>query len=125
MQILKAHRVEEVLYVAHKHVDPRSVGTRKLMLTLDYLTTNQSEECPCADHIPQNPLPHPVFKNLSLIAVGEFGSLEHQLPWISCLAPCSKHCTCLYHILVSEDWLYCPWASGPKFGSITVLAGTL
>ena len=49
----------EVLYVAHKHVDPRSVGTRKLMLTVNYLTTNQSEECPRTDHTPQNPLPSP------------------------------------------------------------------
>jgi len=31
----------------HKHVDPRLAGNRKLMmLTTDYLTTNQSEECP-------------------------------------------------------------------------------
>ena len=31
----------------HKHVDPRPVRTRRLMmLTPDYLTTNQSEECP-------------------------------------------------------------------------------
>ena len=39
------------MYAAHKHVDPRPVGTRKwMMLTPTYLTTNQSEECPWADH---------------------------------------------------------------------------
>ena len=33
------------------HGDPRPVGTRRLMLlTPDDLTTNQSEECPQADH---------------------------------------------------------------------------
>ena len=37
----------EVNSVAHKHGDPRLVGTSRLMmLTLTYLTTNQSEECP-------------------------------------------------------------------------------
>ena len=36
---------------AHKHTDPRLVGTKKLvMLTPSYLTTNQSEEFPWADH---------------------------------------------------------------------------
>ena len=31
--------------------DPRMVGTKKLMmLTPDYLTSNQSEECPQADY---------------------------------------------------------------------------
>ena len=33
-----------------KHIDPRLAGTRKLMiLTPNYLTTNQSEKCPQAD----------------------------------------------------------------------------
>ena len=32
-----------------------------MMLTAYYLTTNQSEEYPQADHIHSNPLPHPVF----------------------------------------------------------------
>ena len=30
---------------------PRPLGTRRLMLTPTYLTTNQSEECPWADHV--------------------------------------------------------------------------
>jgi len=39
-QILKPHQVE-------KFMDPRPTGGRRLMmLTPDYLTTNQSEECP-------------------------------------------------------------------------------
>ena len=37
----------EKLTAAHKHIDPRPVGTRRLMrLTPDYFTTNQSEEYP-------------------------------------------------------------------------------
>ena len=42
----------------------------------DCFTTNQSE-CPRANHAPHNPLPHPVFKNLSPKAIREFGSFEH------------------------------------------------
>ena len=36
------------------------------MVTPDYLTSNQSEECPWADHPKSLPFLHPVFKNLSL-----------------------------------------------------------
>ena len=66
MQILKPPPGgRSQLYAAYKHVDPRPVGTRRLvMLTPDYLTTNQSEVCPLADHAllpehyktPHNPL---------------------------------------------------------------------
>ena len=36
----------------HKHVDPRLAGNRKLvMLTTNYLTTSQSEECPQGDGV--------------------------------------------------------------------------
>ena len=39
------------LCAAHKHVDARPVGTRRLMvLTPNYLTTHQSGKCPWADH---------------------------------------------------------------------------
>ena len=31
------------LYAAHKHVDPRLVGTRRLMLTPNYLSTNHQK----------------------------------------------------------------------------------
>ena len=47
------------------------------MLTLDYLTTNQSEAWPQLIMHPVTPLPHPVFKNLSLEAIREFGPFEH------------------------------------------------
>ena len=41
----------QVGYAAHKQADSRPVGTGGLMmLTSTYLTTNQSEECPWADH---------------------------------------------------------------------------
>ena len=40
-----------LLYAVHEHVDQRPGGTRRLMmLTLDYLTTNQSKDCPRVDH---------------------------------------------------------------------------
>ena len=43
-------QVVEVNYAAHKHRGPRLIRTRGLMmLTPDYLTTNQSEECPPPD----------------------------------------------------------------------------
>lgn len=39
------------LYAAHKHVDPRRVGTRRLMmLTPTYLTTPKPGKRPRADH---------------------------------------------------------------------------
>ena len=44
-----ATRWESSQYAAHKYVDPRTVGTRRLMvLTPTYLTTNHSEQCPWA-----------------------------------------------------------------------------
>ena len=47
----------EKLTAARKHVDPRPAGTRRLMmLTTTYFTTNQSEECPRADHALFEPL---------------------------------------------------------------------
>ena len=45
-----------------------------------YLTTNQSEESPWADHTSYNLSPNAVFKNTSLKAIGVFGSFEHELP---------------------------------------------
>ena len=62
-------QVVEVNCAAHKHGGPRLIKTRGLMmLTPDYLTTNQSEECPPPDHThPETPLPHPVFKIFSPI----------------------------------------------------------
>ena len=36
-----------------------------------------------------------------------------------CLVPCNKSSTFLHHNLVSVAWLYCMWASRPKFGSVT------
>ena len=58
-----SHQVEKVLYGAHKHVDPRPVGTRRLvMLASTHLTTNPSEECPRADHA----LFEPLLENSSL-----------------------------------------------------------
>ena len=65
---------KQQLYAAHKDIDPKSVRTRRLMLaTPDYLTTNQSEKCPQANHTLCNAFPHPVFKNLVLKVMGRLG----------------------------------------------------
>ena len=39
----------------------------------------------------------------------------------SFLVPHNKRCTFLHHKPVTVDWLYCRRASGPKFGSVTIL----
>ena len=39
----------------------------------------------------------------------------HILQWFY-----NEHFTYLHHSLVSEDWLYCTWACGPKLGMETV-----
>ena len=51
-----------------------------MILITDHITTNQLEEGPQAYHAPHTPLLHPVFKNFSLRAIGEFGSFEHDVP---------------------------------------------
>ena len=86
------------------------------MLTPDYLTINQSEECPQADHAPHNP----VFKNLSLKAIREFRFWSISCPH-SLFGSCNKHCTFLHHNPVSVDWLYCVQENGPKFDSVTLV----
>ena len=73
------------MHADHQHVDPRPVGTRRLMTEIPkippgYLTTNQSEEYAQADQVPCNHLPHPVFKNPSPKDVEGFGSFEHEWP---------------------------------------------
>ena len=40
----------------------------------------------------------------------------------SCLVPWNKPCTSLHHNL---SWLYCTWAKGPKFGSVTIVSAPL
>ena len=95
---------------------------RLLMLTPDYLTSNQSDEHLQADYILHIPL-HPTFKNFSLKCFENFGSFEHQLPWTPCLVPCSKHCILFHHNPESVDWLYCLQVSKLKFSSVTGLNG--
>lgn len=65
----------------HKHMDPRLVGTRKLMIEIpgippSYLTTNQSEE----GHTPCSTSPKFALKHSTLKPMGEFGPFEHELP---------------------------------------------
>ena len=44
-------RWENLRVCCPQHIDPRLFGTRRLMMpTPTYLPTNQSEECPRADH---------------------------------------------------------------------------
>jgi len=70
-------RGRSYLYAAHKHVDPRLAGTRRLMkLTPDYLTINQSEGCPQANNPHYNPFLHPAFRNIFLKVTGEFKPFE-------------------------------------------------
>ena len=46
MQKLKPPPGKSQVYATHKHIDPRLVGTRRvMMLAPNYLTNNQSEEC--------------------------------------------------------------------------------
>ena len=90
------------------------------MVPPDYLTSNQSEEYPWADHPESLPFLHPVFKNLSLKEFEELGEpFKHELPWTLWFAPCNKHNTFLHHSLVSVDWLHHAQAGGPKFGVVT------
>ena len=111
------HQVEEVkLYAASKHVtDLIGAEARKLlMLTPDYLTTNQSDEHLQADYTHHIPL-HPTFENFSLKAFENVGSFEHQLPWTPC--------TLFHHNPESVDWLYCLQVSKLKFSWVTGLNG--
>ena len=46
------HHVGEINLIYPQHINPRTVGTRRLMmLTPDYLTTSELEECPWAHHV--------------------------------------------------------------------------
>ena len=53
-----------------------------------------------------NPSPHRVIKHVSLKAIREFGSFEHELP-ILLSWPCNQHYTFLHHNPGSVDWVYC------------------
>ena len=84
-----------------------------------YLTTHQSENCARADHVPHDPLPHFVFKNPSLKAIGGFRSFEHKLP--SLLSwPGNKHCISFTATWCQQLGFAAHQASGPKFGSVTL-----
>ena len=77
-----------------------------MILTPDYLITKQSEKSPWADHTPSNSLPHPVFKNLFLKAIGQFRSSRirdlHTL-----VDTYKKHCIFFPPNLMPVDSLYC------------------
>ena len=64
------------------------------MLTPSYLTTNQSEERPWADHTPHNPLPYAILKNLSAT-------------WIPCFMSAINTALSFTTTQMSVDWLYC------------------
>ena len=89
-------------------------------MTPDYLTNDQSEECPQADQVPCKLLTHPVFKTFPWKPFGSLGPLSISCPY-SCLAPCNKYCTFLHHNSISIDWVYCARVNGSKFGSVTLL----
>ena len=76
----------------HKQVNPGPIRTRRLILEIPetspcYLTINQSEDCAQADHAPCDSLPHIVFQNPSLKAIGEFDSFKHELPVLLAWGP--------------------------------------
>ena len=73
------------------------------------------------DHIPWDPLPHLAFKNAQLKPFRKFKVLKQEPPVLLD----NKCCALFDHNLVSGDWLYSMWASGPKFGSVTVSAVTV
>ena len=90
LQILNAPLIPSLpdrkswLSADHMHIDPTPVGSRRLMmLTPNYLTTNQSENCSWADHTSSEPLLH----SLSLAPPGwntVLWALAHCVPL--CLA---------------------------------------
>ena len=88
------------------------------MLTPDYLITHQKKAHESITQ-PTTPISYPVFKNLSLKALGErplnISYLDPLVVW----HPADKHCTFLHQNLVLVDWLYCPQTKGPKLGSVT------
>ena len=90
-----------------------------MILITNHITTNQLEEGPQAYHAPHTPLLHPVFKNFSLRAIGEFGSFEHEVPILLTWPAASLHFP-LSQLAVSGLALpSIQQATGPKFGSVT------
>ena len=86
---------------------------------------------PCSgsmDHQGVGPLDHQgtpaylVFKSLPLESHWGVRIFWVSAARTSCLVPCNKHCTLLHHNL---SWLYCTWANGPKFGSVTIVSAPL
>lgn len=82
--------------------------------------TNQRMWHKLMRHTPPYSLPQPVFKNISLKAIGELGLLSIRgphTPCFPCLLPAvnaSPYFTLHRHNHVSADWLYREWASGPS-----------
>ena len=97
------HRITVRLHTDHKHLDPRVVGTRRLMIKIPktsscYLTTNQSEECLSVDHKPVILTPNAALKKKpSLQSIREFRSFEHELSILLDLCPANKCYTYLQH----------------------------
>ena len=86
-----------------------------------YLTVNQSENYAQADHVPCDPLPHTVFKNPSLKALGEFRSFENELPVLLAWCPAMNS----VHSFATTP---CQWigfsarqVSRPKFSLVTTV----
>ena len=88
------------------------------MLIPSSLTINRLDESPLADPAHCNSLPHPVFKNFSLKATGEFGHFV-GISNLNLLGTCRKCCTFLHHSSMSVDRLPHTQASRLKFGFIT------
>ena len=77
------------------------------MLSPNYPTNNQSEECPPVDLAYSNLLTYPAFKHFSLKPSWEFRVQDLSISYPnSLLRVCSKCCTFLHHNPASVDWLY-------------------
>ena len=80
------------------------------LLRIDH--DNPCDPAPWPHHQPENstwtgtPLPHLPCEKACLNLLGEFGGVDHKLPWTPCLVPCKQCCTFLHQHCVSRlAWL--------------------
>lgn len=91
------------LHADHKHIEPKLVGTRRLMTRIHetspcFLTTNQSEESPWSAIF----IPKAAFKTISWKPL-----FEHEVFSPLAWDPVSKDCTFFHQNPVLVDWLCC------------------
>lgn len=122
--------MEELNYLWSWECIPRPTGLHctysGLMLTPlttpCYLTISQSELCMSWLHS-LGPASHLACENALLKSFGGFEGFEREPPVLLVWHHNNKCCTSLQPM--SVDRLYCMWASGPKFDSVTFLQNHL